>query len=166
MLARSSQARMWFVHWVLGIAFYLAMGVAIWIEGLPSLRSWTPTLDIVALHVPSVRTLLTLPLFFIASGIQHDAHVHLFSLPKYSLPRHPIFQQLICPHYTAECAIYLSLALVAAPEGQIVNKTILTGLVFVAVNLGVTAETTREWYVSKFGEEKLRGRRRMIPFVY
>ena len=24
---------MWFVHWLLGIAFYLAVGVSVWIEG-------------------------------------------------------------------------------------------------------------------------------------
>ena len=33
LLVRSSESRMWFVHWLLGIAFYLALGVACWIEG-------------------------------------------------------------------------------------------------------------------------------------
>lgn len=33
-LAKPSQARMWFVHWVLGIGFYVAMGISIWIEGI------------------------------------------------------------------------------------------------------------------------------------
>lgn len=32
-LGRSSASKMWFVHWLLGIAFYLALGVACWIEG-------------------------------------------------------------------------------------------------------------------------------------
>lgn len=31
--ARPSQSQMWFGHWVLGIAFYVATGIAIWIEG-------------------------------------------------------------------------------------------------------------------------------------
>lgn len=31
--AKPSASRMWFVHWVLGIAFYAAIGVAVWIEG-------------------------------------------------------------------------------------------------------------------------------------
>jgi len=32
-VTKHSASRMWFVHWYLGMAFYLAMGVAIWIEG-------------------------------------------------------------------------------------------------------------------------------------
>lgn len=31
--SKPSSSRMWFVHWLLGIAFYLATGIAIWIEG-------------------------------------------------------------------------------------------------------------------------------------
>ena len=30
---KSSGSKMWFVHWLLGIAFYLALGVSYWIEG-------------------------------------------------------------------------------------------------------------------------------------
>lgn len=30
---KSSRSKMWFVHWLLGIAFYLALGVSCWIEG-------------------------------------------------------------------------------------------------------------------------------------
>ena len=30
---KPSASQMWFVHWVLGIAFYLALGVTAWIEG-------------------------------------------------------------------------------------------------------------------------------------
>lgn len=31
--SKPSASRMWFVHWLLGILFYLAATVAIWIEG-------------------------------------------------------------------------------------------------------------------------------------
>ena len=31
--AKPSMSKMWFVHWILGIAFYTAIGVAVWIEG-------------------------------------------------------------------------------------------------------------------------------------
>lgn len=30
---KPSSSQMWFVHWLLGLAFYVAAGVAIWIEG-------------------------------------------------------------------------------------------------------------------------------------
>ena len=33
MFAKPSTSKMWFVHWLLGIAFYLAVGVSSWIEG-------------------------------------------------------------------------------------------------------------------------------------
>ena len=33
LLAKNSASKIWFAHWMLGIAFYLAFGVAIWIEG-------------------------------------------------------------------------------------------------------------------------------------
>ena len=33
MFGKPSTSKMWFVHWLLGIAFYLAVGVSVWIEG-------------------------------------------------------------------------------------------------------------------------------------
>lgn len=33
LLVKSSGSKMWFVHWLLGMAFYLALGVSCWIEG-------------------------------------------------------------------------------------------------------------------------------------
>lgn len=31
--SKPSSSQMWFVHWLLGVAFYLAATIAIWIEG-------------------------------------------------------------------------------------------------------------------------------------
>lgn len=73
---------------------------------------------------------------------------------------------VVCPHYAAECMIYLCLAFLAAPQGQIVNKTVLTGLIFVVVNLGVSAEDSKEWYIGKFGKESVQHRWKMIPRLY
>ena len=33
MFAKPSSSKMWFVHWLLGITFYLAVAVSVWIEG-------------------------------------------------------------------------------------------------------------------------------------
>lgn len=117
-------------------------------------------------HVPSLRTMLFLPLFFLAYGAQHICHRHLFALKKYSLPSHPLFRNIVCPHYTAECVIYLSFALLAAPEGHLVNRTLLTALFFVITVLGLTADDTRTFYAAKFGESAIRGRWRMIPGLF
>ena len=32
-VGKATASKMWFVHWVLGIAFYTAMGISVWIEG-------------------------------------------------------------------------------------------------------------------------------------
>ena len=119
-----------------------------------------------SLSAPSKRTLLCTPLFILASGIQHDCHAYLASIPKYTLPEHPMFQLIICPHYFADCVIYTSLAILGAPKGAWVNKTLCSALLFVIANLGVTASTSKEWYAQKFGKEKVAGRWKMIPFVY
>ena len=32
--SKPSSSRMWFGHWILGLAFYIALSIAIWIEGI------------------------------------------------------------------------------------------------------------------------------------
>ncbi|PWY95457.1 protein DFG10 [Aspergillus sclerotioniger CBS 115572] len=165
--SKPSSSKMWFVHWLVGLAFYLAVSVAVWIEGAGALLSHKLDLDDLKVTIaPSLRTFVCMPIFLLASGIQHDCHHYLFSLKKYTLPTHPVFRRIVCPHYTAECVVYLSLALLAARKGEIVNKTLLSALAFVVINLGATAANTRQWYLRKFGEESVRERWNMIPWVY
>jgi 3-oxo-5-alpha-steroid 4-dehydrogenase 3 / polyprenol reductase len=118
------------------------------------------------LYKPSTKTFLAIPLFFIASGLQHDSHVYLASLKKYTLPERRLFRWILCPHYTCECAIYLALTILTAPQGQVLNKTVSTALIFTVANLAITANSTRAWYAQKFGEEKIKQRSRMIPYIY
>jgi len=105
-------------------------------------------------------------LFMLASGLQHDCHAYLASLKKYTLPEHPAFLLTLCPHYFAECLIYLALSLITAPKGHLVNRTIFCTLVFVTIILGVTADGTKKWYEQKFGKDKVASRARMIPFIF
>lgn len=113
-----------------------------------------------------VKAAAALPPFIFGWVMQHRCHKHLMGLKKYSLPDAGLFRHLVCPHYTCECLIYLSLVVAAAPEGHWCNKTMLSVLVFVVVNLGVTAYGTRGWYVEKFGPERLVGKWIMIPWLY
>jgi 3-oxo-5-alpha-steroid 4-dehydrogenase 3 / polyprenol reductase len=106
------------------------------------------------------------PLFLMAWAAQYQCHHQLASLKKYSLPEKGWFRMVLCPHYTCECILYLALALVAAPQGEVWNQTILCAHIFAVVNLGVTADGTRKWYASKFGEQCLKGKWRMIPWVF
>ncbi|KAJ5924972.1 hypothetical protein N7454_007611 [Penicillium verhagenii] len=93
--AKPSSSRMSVAHWALGLGFYLAAGVAIWIEGSSAILSHRLTVDDVKMtNAPTVRTFLCVPLFLMASGLQHDCHHFLFSLKKYTLPDHPIFRGL------------------------------------------------------------------------
>ncbi|KAK5173787.1 uncharacterized protein LTR77_002468 [Saxophila tyrrhenica] len=92
--------------------------------------------------------------------------VHTQCDTTYKLPTHPAFQPLISPHYTAEVVIYLALAIQSAPPGRLVNGTMANALVFVVVNLGVTADGTREWYERKFGPQAVEGKSRMLPGIW
>lgn len=127
------------------------------------LRSSPSSIDLSPI---STKELVGLSLFLFAWSMQHLCHKHLASLKKYSLPEVGMFRYLVCPHYTCECLLYLSLAILAAPPGQPYNQTILCGLAFVAANLGVTTSGTRKWYADKFGTENIKHKWNMIPFVY
>lgn len=175
--SRPSKSTMWIGHWALGIAFYIGLSVAVWIEGVRTLQHHKLNLLDLALQPPSLRTFVSLVLFFFASGIQHDCHAYLASLKPtgsnnkdgkadYKLPNHPAFNYTVTPHYFAECLIYLAIAGLAAPGNEYLNGTIACALLFVAVNLGVTAHGTHEWYEQKFGKSALEGRSKMVPFLY
>jgi 3-oxo-5-alpha-steroid 4-dehydrogenase 3 / polyprenol reductase len=66
----------------------------------------------------------------------------------------------------AEILIYMSLSLIAAPPGKLINITVLSGAAFVAVNLGVTAKGTRLWYMKISGEKNITKRWAMIPGLF
>ena len=165
-LTKPSVSRMWIAHWLLGAAFYVAIGVATWIEGAPTLLRSPSVYFSVTRSASSLKTMIGIPIFLLASGVQHDCHGYLASLPKYTLPMHPMFQVVVCPHYFTECLIYLSLAIIGAPRGAILNKTMFSAFIFVTTNLAVTASTTKDWYEGKFGKEAVAERWKMIPWLY
>ncbi|KAF9690963.1 hypothetical protein EKO04_011011 [Ascochyta lentis] len=153
----ASKSSMWLAHWLLGLLFYLTINIAIWIENpAGSLTSWT----CIAL-VPAIIT---------AHVLQHSYHAYLYRLRAenkgYQLPVHPIFSNLLCPHYSCETAIYFLLSFLAAPDGRVMNWTLFCATIFVAVNLGVTAIGTKEWYIEKFGKDKVGPRKRMLPGIW
>ncbi|PQE16092.1 3-oxo-5-alpha-steroid 4-dehydrogenase protein [Rutstroemia sp. NJR-2017a WRK4] len=165
-LTKPSESKMWVGLWGIGIAYYIAIGVSVWIEGIPVLNATENPLSALKFSKPSLKTFIAVPLFVLASGVQHDCHEHLARLKKYTLPWHPHFQRIVCPHYTSECLIYIAIAVAAAPKGHLFNRTMLAGLCFVTSNLAVTADSTRKWYIEKFGADQLKGRWRMVPFIY
>ncbi|CZT20592.1 related to 3-oxo-5-alpha-steroid 4-dehydrogenase [Ramularia collo-cygni] len=174
-LSTPSKSKMWFGHWVLGVLFYIGTGLAVWIEGVATLQSHKFTINDLTLTGPNPRTIVGILIFILSSGMQHDCHAYLASLKKtpkgenkseYRLPDHPAFHISLTPHYFAECLIYTSLSILAAPQGEWLNWTFVAALFFVVVNLGVTADGTRKWYREKFGQEAIAGRARMVPSIY
>ncbi|KAK4508270.1 hypothetical protein PRZ48_002008 [Zasmidium cellare] len=177
-ISKPSESRMWFGHWALGILFYTLTSVAVWIEGISSIRAHTPSTRDFLIQGPSARTFIGVLIFLLASGFQHDCHAYLASLKNskktdggaatsdYKLPEHPAFNISLTPHYFAECLIYLSLAIAATPKGGVLNWTFVSALVFVMTNLGVTAYGTGQWYERRFGSDAVKGKARMIPFIF
>lgn len=150
-------------------------------KALAALQKHEPSLSsLLCFHAPNPRTFGSVLIFILASGIQHDCHTYLAHLKsskstnsnaekkrdKYKIPTHPAFHSLIAPHYTAECAIYLALAVVAAPNGRWMNRTLAWALVFVVTNLGITAKFTRTWYEERFGAEAVKGKWNLVPWLW
>lgn len=165
-LTKASRSRMWVFHWLAGVLFYISVGISVWIEGIPALESSEHIFDNVRFTASSWRVLIFLPIFLLASILQNRVHAYLASLRKYTLPSHWAFSKIICPHYTAECVVYLALTVLAAPQGYLVNGTMLCAVVFVIVNLGVTADISQTWFMEKFGKEKVQGKWRMLPGLW
>ncbi|KIW45653.1 uncharacterized protein PV06_04025 [Exophiala oligosperma] len=180
-----STSRMWIGHYFIGLAFYFFINLAIYVEYLafnavdenenknknrdnqtsPSGKTSTAYLKFIYIL-----------LFVYCSYKQNVYHRYLSSLKKYTLPDKNPFQKLVAPHYTAECGIYLSLVLLETtkikPDGYHgnhvninVNWSLICALLFVMVNLGVTADGTRTWMMTKFPERRkeVETRWRMIP---
>ncbi|EXJ94982.1 hypothetical protein A1O1_00100 [Capronia coronata CBS 617.96] len=174
-VSRPGNSRMWIGHYAIGLAFYMATNIAIWAEhlalsskadtrmhghGTLSQSLWTP------------RVVTCTLLFFYASYKQHRYHRYLAQLRKYTLPDVDAFHFIVAPHYTAECGIYLALAVLDAPrdhgQGRPVNWTLVCALIFVMVNLGITADGTQTWMMDKFPDRKedVRRRWKMIPGLW
>src|SRR3569833_242421 len=118
------------------------------------------------MSIVSWRTAIALVFFLYGALLQNQSHSHLASLVKYSLPNAGMFQYIISPHYTGECLVYLGLAVAAAPQGHIVNTTLLVSLLFVFTHLAISAETTHDWYSQKFGAGKVAKKWKFLPLVF
>ncbi|KAF7547988.1 hypothetical protein G7046_g8831 [Stylonectria norvegica] len=164
-VSKPGSSPMWVVHWALGLLYYTTMSISVWIEGSSAiLQSWESPKP-PQLSMP-LKTSAAVALYMAACASQNGCHRYLASLKKYTLPNEGWFRYMVCPHYTFECLLYVAIAWAAAPQGKLLNSSVLCGLLFVAVNLGATARGTKRWYAQKFGAEAVAGRWIMIPFVF
>jgi 3-oxo-5-alpha-steroid 4-dehydrogenase 3 len=129
--------------------------------------------------VPVEHTHL-LPMLLFLLGLcaqyqQHRHHVLLANLridpqtnssnhnnAKYRIPTGGWFRFVACPHYLAEIILYVCLAILV----QFDHPTRRMGLVllFVALNLSVTAIRTHRWYCENIPGYIQLKRRALIPF--
>lgn len=168
-LSKPSNASMWIGHYLIGLAFYFFISTAVWMEQIHSDYGWCDRREWRSMvGGVSFIDVAALTLFLFASMFQHRCHRYLASLKKYTLPDKFTFSYIVSPHYTAECLIYLSLSVLAAPMGCLFNNTVLCALVFVVVNLGVTADGTKRWMLGKFPEnaQHIQQRWKMIPLLF
>src|SRR5262249_13927984 len=98
---------MWIGHWILGLAFYACISVAIWVEGsrtsihfVQLVKYLTLTAALITNPHPSFslatygelisKNILPTCLFFFGTSTQYRVHKHLASLPSapnYALPK-------------------------------------------------------------------------------
>ncbi|CAK7213754.1 hypothetical protein SCUCBS95973_001906 [Sporothrix curviconia] len=170
---KPSKANMNIAHFLLGLMYYAIMSVAVWVEGSQAIVSMKqhdaklkPDIAFAADKEALTKIVVGTIFFLLAWGGQFRCHVHLAGLKKYSLPEEGLFRYFVSPHYTCELFLYGALSIVTAPEGRLVNRTLLSSLLFVIASLGVTAGRTKQWYSDKFGAERVAQRWRMIPFLF
>lgn len=155
----NAKSTMWMGHFVIGLMFYMFVHIAIIAEYTGTEQGSSAEL--------SPRILLATLAFTLASIWQHKYHRYLSSLIKYTLPEQYGASHIVAPHYTAECLLYLCLAILTAKDGEYLNSTLLCVLIFVVVNLGVTADGTKTWQLNKFRDRRreIQKRSRMLyPF--
>jgi 3-oxo-5-alpha-steroid 4-dehydrogenase 3 / polyprenol reductase len=53
---KSSKSRMWILHWAMGLAFYTAMSMAVWVEGLRKYACMKRCNQLLTLHSDACRS--------------------------------------------------------------------------------------------------------------
>ncbi|RIB21223.1 hypothetical protein C2G38_2078826 [Gigaspora rosea] len=163
--------------YLLGLAFYLATGLSVFIEGignfgiLDSKDNETNLFTIRSANFLSWNILLAMSVFMYASYHQHILHKNLALLrlksssvssqPLYSIPKGDWFDHISSAHYTAEIIIYFSLVILT--KGF--NLTIWLIVIWTTVCLGIVAKNYEKWGREKFGEEWPRNRWIIMPGI-
>jgi 3-oxo-5-alpha-steroid 4-dehydrogenase 3 len=123
----SPHAKIHVSHYIVGILFYISVGLAV-DAGEPQNFNLGSSIIFVACSIEQAR-----------------CHLILASLKKYSLPQTSLFRFLACPHYLMEIGIYAAFV-IADPE----NPVLWLILMWVAINLSVSAEQTRIFYAKRY----------------
>lgn len=165
-LFEQGAAQMHIVGYLLGVSFYLA---APWTVVVRS-SYWNARASVEG-EVDAgfaAKGLFAAAGFLWASAHQHRCHRLLAGLRKkeedpgrrYKIPRGDLFEVVSCPHYFTEIVIFFVLVVWI---GLDINTVLL--LMFVALNLSITARKTHQWYLDRFPQQYPKDRRAIIPYV-
>lgn len=140
-----------------GTSFYIAAPLSVFLNcDFHSIR--------IQSNSDAVQIVLLVASFLLASYAQNHAHRTFASLTpivgKYGIPKGPLFNTLLCPHYFAEVFIYALFAL----HAQGVETFLM--LIFVTCALTDSAVRTREWYRTTFSRKHLRDQPPYAIFPY
>ncbi|RIA87425.1 hypothetical protein C1645_878044 [Glomus cerebriforme] len=176
----SLNSKMLITHYIIGITYYLATGLAVIIEGLWNLgvfnkdqfKIFPPFSNFIKWNILSA-----ILLFIYASYHQNVLHRHLASLRSsisisastststttsiYLIPKEDWFKFISSAHYFAEILIYLSFIILT--KGK--NLTIWLVLIWTIIGLGIMAKENEIWGKKRF-DKKWPKRWIIIPFIY
>ncbi|CAG8640388.1 6279_t:CDS:2 [Dentiscutata erythropus] len=164
-------AKMHIGLYLLGLAFYIATGLSVFIEGIGNfgiLDNKDKETNLFIIHSEnflSWNILLAIFVFIYASYHQHILHKNLAMLRRkgsstlYSIPKGDWFDHISSAHYTAEIVIYFSFVILT--KGF--NLTIWLTFIWTIVCLGIIAENSEKWGREKFGEEWPKNRWIIMP---
>ncbi|KAK9471126.1 uncharacterized protein V1510DRAFT_420924 [Dipodascopsis tothii] len=152
-------------HYVVGVVFYVGVATAVWIDSLDQIIAATSDRTLAGIfagvdRAGALRMAAATALYVAAAASQTRSHLYLASLKKYTLPVEGPFRYLLCPHYTAEIAIYLALAVIVPTTAM---KAVL---LWTTVGLCVSSRQTRDYYEARFGADAVRGKWAVIPLVF
>jgi 3-oxo-5-alpha-steroid 4-dehydrogenase 3 len=82
----------------------------------------------------------------------------------YGIPRGGWFERVSCPHYLAECVLYLGLCVAHASDDATRTRSALAMLLAVFANLALAARRNHAWYLKNMPEYP-RDRWAMVPYV-
>lgn len=159
--SKPSVARIHIFHYIVGLVFYTLISCILYLALYPETTA-SP-------KAPAPVIAISVILLLYASYSQHCYHLHLQSLPKYSLPTYKLFSVVSSPHYFCEVLVYLALLIlyIDSPWLPVCHRDLRTtlglALIWVITNLGISAEVTHRYYLDKF---KSAPKYMMIPFVY
>lgn len=154
------KSRISFPVYVFGVFYYFLVAANNFLNLLPyylSNYTYTLTGDIIIQYLASNKLVVVyIVVYGLASIDQHQNHVHLSQLIKYSPPTFRMFKYSSSAHYFDEILVYLLVVLISfqkyswGDKLNLVDVNFLVIVLFVIGNLSVTAIATREYYLSKF----------------